>query len=419
MEDCRPAEGGGYSYYQTLLKAIDSYTFHSNIEIVNLNFYKTVPQQLHLTKRVINVKRTFFGAIVYRSLYMIYRIIHYLFGVNAKPALEIISRFMDGINNRAALRLIKKESIHLVYYLKPQENLINYPMVVTHWDVGHKSMYPFPEVSWNGNFAKRNNYYENILSKAFLVLCESETGAKELQKYYPVNADKVRVLPLFGGDVVAQEVSEDAQQVILSKYNLAKEKFFLYPAQFWAHKNHSTLIEAFYLLLKESGNESLKLVLCGGDQGNLSYIKEIIDQLDLNRNVILPGFVSIKHLYTLYKNAIALVMPTFLGPTNIPLIEASQLKCAIVCSNLPGHKEIIGDSALYFDPCNVSDIKNCLQNILNSEMRKQLVSAAYQQIKNSSFQVEKSIPLLDKFLQHIKAARMAWGFNVKFFFAFI
>ncbi len=408
MEDCLPTEGGGYSYYQTMLLAIDRHHFHPDIEIVNVDFYGSAAKQLQWNKRLILVKRSIPGAGAYHFLKLLYKIIHRLLKSRSKVYLELISQLMDAINNGATRKLLIKENIHFVYYLKPRERLIDYPMIITHWDVGHKSMYPFPEVAGNGNFEKRDAYYKTILNKAFLILCESETGAKELQHYYPVNAAKVKVMPLFSGDVVSVDVSEKEQLQVLAGYNLSKGSFYLYPAQFWAHKNHSTLIYAFKLLVKQPGNESLKLVLCGGDQGNLSYIKTLINESGLSNSILIPGFISVRHLYALYKNAIALVMPTFLGPTNIPLIEAAELECAILCSRLEGHQEILGNHALYFDPSSACEIKDCMQQVLCKTFREQLVSSAYQFIKNSSFRVQKSIPLLDRFLQEAKPVRATW-----------
>ncbi|MEJ7767504.1 MAG: glycosyltransferase [Chitinophagaceae bacterium] len=418
LENSKPSEGGGHAYYQTIVGAIDRHSFPTDIELLYLNVYSNELAELQLRKRVIDVKKTFTGAIAFYTLNLAYRVFHRLLKSDFKSLLETISKGIDAINNQAALRYIKKENIHLVYYLKPQENVINYPMIITHWDVGHKSMYPFPEVAWDGNYKKREAYYQKILTRAFLILCESNAGAKELQYYYPVNLQKVKVLPIFGGDILKCQVSKEEQIKILDEYRLVRDNFYIYPAQFWSHKNHSTLIHAFHLLLKDKRNKAIRLVLCGSDQGNLTFIKNLIDTLGLNDNILLPGFVSNQHLYALYKNAIALVMPTFLGPTNIPLIEAAHLECAILCSDFDGHREILESNALYFDPSSASTINRCLAEMLNPEVREQLATAAFRHINKSSFQVERSLPLLDRFLQEIKPIREAWGMNFKILFAF-
>ena len=411
-------EGGGHTYYHTLLKAIDQYSFHPDIEIINILLPgpgRTMP----FNKQVIVIRKNFFAAAGYRLLDVLYRLWYRTIRKTFPLAGDGITARMAAINNRSTLPVLKSESIDLVYYLKPEDNMLDYPSIITHWDVGHKSMYPFPEVAFNGNYAKRERYYAGMLGKAFLILCESETGAKELLHYYPVNPDKVMVLPMFGGEVVRQQVAAADQRQILLQHNVQPQNFFIYPAQFWAHKNHYNLVHAFHSLVNEGDNENLKLVLCGTDKGNSNYITQLVDALGLNGKVLFPGFVSDRVLYTFYKNTVALVMPTFLGPTNIPLIEAAHTGCAVLCSQLEGHHEIMGDTALYFDPADAAGIKSCMQQVLQPALRQQLAEAALQRIKASSFNIEKSIPLLQQLLLKVRPVRKAWGIQLFFMLSFI
>lgn len=418
-ENSLATEGGGHTYYQTLLKAINQYSFHPDIEIINLVFSPKAGRKMQFGKQVIVIRKSFFRAVGYSLLDMLYRLWYRTIRKSFPSAGDEIIARMVAINNRSALPVLIKENIDLVYYLKPEDNILDYSLIITHWDVGHRSMHAFPEVALHGNYAKREKYYSGMLNKAFLILCESEAGAKELLHYYAVNPDKVKVLPLFSGEVVHRQVTIENQQQILLQYHLQARHFFIYPAQFWAHKNHYNLVCAFHLLVKETGNESLKLVLCGTDKGNMDYIVKLVDTLGINGKVLFPGFVSDTVLYTFYKNAVALVMPTFLGPTNIPLIEAAHLGCAVLCSQLEGHFEILGDAALYFNPMDMGGIKSCLQQVLQPERGKQLAEAALQRIKTSCFNIEKSIPVLQQILLKIKPARKAWGIQLSFIFSLI
>lgn len=419
-ENSLPTEGGGYAYYQAIVKAIDTFAFDKEIEIVNIVFSENLTRKLYFNKPVILVKKSAVDAFRYTCIDVMYRLWFRTVRGRVNTWGESLHKSMASIRNKAAIKHLEKNKIDLVYYLKPEDHIMNYPMIITHWDIGHKSMYSFPEVAANGNFEKREAYYINILNKAFLILCESNTGASELLKYYRVNRDKIKVLPIFSGEVVHQKVSDEQQKQVLSHYNLSAKSFYIYPAQFWAHKNHYNLVYAFHALVKEPGNENLKLVLCGADKGNMLYIKELINELHLNDAILLPGFVSNSDLYTFYKNAVSLVMPTFLGPTNIPLIEAAQLGCPVVCSFLDGHKELLGESALYFDPSSAVNIKSCMNRILDTGFRKQLAASAYQHISKSCFHLDKSIHLLQQILLQVKPIRKAWGAgkNVLKFFAY-
>ena len=66
---------------------------------------------------------------------------------------------------------------------------------------------------------------------------------------------------------------------ILSKNNLSKNSFVLYPAQFWTHKNHIRLILAAQIMKEQ--NINLKMVFCGLDRGNKDYIIDTVKKLDL------------------------------------------------------------------------------------------------------------------------------------------
>jgi glycosyltransferase involved in cell wall biosynthesis len=67
------------------------------------------------------------------------------------------------------------------------------------------------------------------------------------------------------------------------------------------------------------------------------------------------------------------VMPTFFGPTNIPILEAWGLDCPVVTSDLRGLREQAGDAALLADPRSVEAIADAIQRIwLDGELREEL-----------------------------------------------
>lgn len=407
-ENCLPTEGGGYSYYQTLVKKIDEFQFSDELDLVYL-LPPIAQNGFPFLKKAINVRPGFFNKISVAILHKLYRVIHWIFPQGSHHMLDEISRIMSRLNNDSAVLAMQQNGIELAYYLKPNEYPVDFPIITTHWDVGHKSMYPFPEVAAKGNYKKRESYYAHILEKAVLILCESEAGSQELRHYYRVNPDKVKVLPLFGGEVIHLTQSEREEASVLEKYGLVKGRFFLYPAQFWAHKNHYNLVRAFKRFCDARNSMDIQLVLCGGDQGNMSYIVNEVNSLGLKANVRITGFVDNRVLHSFYKNAIAVVMPTYLGPTNLPLIEAAMLNCAVACTDMAGHREILGETALYFNPSKEEEISASMEMLMNEETRSTLVEKAAVQIRNSPFHVDKSVTTLERILLDIKPVRKAWG----------
>ncbi|MDR0799418.1 MAG: glycosyltransferase, partial [Dysgonamonadaceae bacterium] len=194
------------------------------------------------------------------------------------------------------------------------------------------------------------------------------------------------------------------QQAILEEYQLKQHQFFFYPAQFWAHKNHTVLLAAFAQLL--CSYPDYQLVLTGSDKGNKSYIQSLATQLGIESNIRFVGFVAMETINTLYRNAAALVMPTYLGPTNMPLIEAMELDCPVVCSDLKGHREMMGDAAIYFDPSNKEELYQSLSEVIKN--RRRYLQNLKQRKKTTPFRIDFAMQQINEALKAVAVVRETW-----------
>ncbi|MFA6276978.1 MAG: glycosyltransferase family 1 protein [Pedobacter sp.] len=338
-----PESGGGFSFLWQLIYGIDQKQFDHNIEIYfvgfNLNF------ELNRTTISIPFNENYFE----RRKNNFY---HKFFNINL-PRKDILKNYAD------AEKILKSHKIDVMFYTTPDIFINNYPYILVNWDLAHKTTYPFPETAMFGNWASREKKISENLNNALLVCCESERGKQEIIDNYRLFANKVTVLPLFPGKIILDEIIEKRPDWLEEN-----ESFFLYPAQFWAHKNHYNLIIGFAELLKANPAKKYKLILTGSDQGNFYYIKQLIANLKLESYIIIPGFIEDGALKWLYKNSIGLVFASFLGPTNMPLLEAPLLNCNVACSNLKGHKEMLGDDAIYFDPEDPSSIQKAMAELI-------------------------------------------------------
>jgi glycosyltransferase involved in cell wall biosynthesis len=122
-----------------------------------------------------------------------------------------------------------------------------------------------------------------------------------------------------------------------------------YPAQFWPHKNHVTLLRAVKVL-RDRHSLNFHVVLTGSDQGNLSYVKQLVSQLGLVDQVHFLGFVSTDELIALYQNAFALMYTSMFGPDNLPPLEAFALGCPVIAAKVPGSEEQLGKGAVLIEP---------------------------------------------------------------------
>lgn len=363
IDDFDPKTGGGFSYYERLISKIDAYEFDERFDICYISNNHISSESLS-KKHIIVPKNDYLN----QSTTFIYRILISIFSFSFLKYLKIDIKITNIINRKVNLNVLafyKSNKIDLLYYPTPNFYPDNYPFIATHWDLAHKTMFPFPEIIQSNKFEKREYYHRKTLSKAFAIFTESEQSKKELVTIEKIYEDKIFVVPLFPGKVVEINVNESIQSEILKKWDVTKNEFYFYPAQFWAHKNHYGLIKAFQIVIETYPN--FKLILTGSDKGNLDYIKQVVREFNLEDKIIFTGFVSDEAVYTFYKNAIALVMPTFLGPTNMPLLEAHQLGCAVICSDLEGHKQQMKNKAIYFNPRDEKDIALKMIEVLSLE----------------------------------------------------
>lgn len=389
--------GGAFSYATQLISGIDNYVFPAEIEFIFLDY--TGKAKIETKKEVISfhpfAKSNFSDFCRKGMIELLKR-----FG---KSFFQGFYNFLENVHAKKRSANIKKalinNNIHVIFYVKPDGIDVNYPFVAVHWDIGHRSTFMFPEFS--ESFESREEYYNNVLNRALYILVETQAGKNELINFTQIATDRIGVMPIFPGSVIRENVSTATQKDILNKFGISSNQFFIYPAQFWPHKNHYILIEAMQKISKLHPN--VKLILTGSEKGNLEYIKNCIREKKLNGQIKILGFVNNAELFTFYKNAIALVMPTFLGPSNMPPLEAASLNCPVVLSDLTGHRELLKDYATYFDPTNIDDLTEKMLSIINAEKSKK-------PFDSNEFNIDNAMAALETSLLKIRPIRLTWNY---------
>lgn len=284
-------------------------------------------------------------------------------------------------------KYLSKHDIDLIYFITPSGYALytdKYNYIFTVWDLCHRDFMEFPEVRENRTFESREKTYQDALTKAVAVIVDSELGKENVIRRYVVDSERVAILP-FSPFSPAPEtrLDDDAYQTgfvdIKQKYQI-NGNYIYYPAQFWAHKNHVYILEAV-ALLKEKHDIELYAVFSGSDKGNLNHVLAIAELLEIKHLVKYVGFVSNKEVPYLYKQSLALVMPTYFGPTNLPPLEAFQLEVPVIYSDLPGLREQVGDAALLVDLSNPQSLVDQLLSLLHQpELRKNLIEKGQHQL---------------------------------------
>ena len=153
---------------------------------------------------------------------------------------------------------------------------------------------------------------------------------------------------------------------------------------------------------------NIQAIFSGVDKGNGEYLRKLAARLGVTENIKFLGFVSGTEISNLYRAATSLIMPTYFGPTNLPPLEAFKAGTPVICSDLPGTREIAGDAACYFEFGDVKQLAQYVYALINDR--------EYMQDKQArSFNAGKSIAALDR-IQGLSAAlvrfswqRVCWG----------
>lgn len=278
----------------------------------------------------------------------------------------IFRKLKININNKFD-RILKKQAVDLIYFLSPSglslvTEKLNY--VFTVWDLNFLEAMEFPEVYAKREFERRDRLYQTAIRKAIRIVTDSAITKKRIREIYHVDEDRIILSPfLFSKSV---DISEDEYAKnfldIKKKYGINGE-YIYYPAQFWPHKNHRYILEGLKIL-KDQYKLKINAVFSGSDQGNLKFILNKARELGLQEQVFYIGFAAPREIPYLYQQALALVMPTYLGPTNIPPLEAFKLGCPVLYSDLSDLKDQVGDGVIFMDLKNPESLSQGLLKVI-------------------------------------------------------
>lgn len=145
-------------------------------------------------------------------------------------------------------------------------------------------------------------------------------------------------------------------------------RVFVYAAGVSPHKNVESLIDAYAALRARGNGDAPVLVIAGDLDGDpflssAGSVRERIARLGLAEHVRLPGFVPDELLAGLYSGARAAVVPSLAEGFGLPAVEAAACGAPVVLSDLPAHRESVGESALYFPATDVDALAGHLESL--------------------------------------------------------
>jgi len=261
-------------------------------------------------------------------------------------------------------RILKKEKLDLIHF--PNFNvpvLYRGKSVVTIHDLIH---HRFPGKKKRNIFHRLS--YRYIINKAVQntnkVIAVSQSTKSDIINLLKINPGKIKVIHEGVSENFQREVSENLLNSTLSKYKINKP-YILAVSEWRRYKNLDFLIRAFSGSEAEV-SESYNLVICGKIDPNYPEQGEVLARED-KASVISVGQVPEDELMALYSGAKCFVSPSLAEGFGLTYLEAQSKNIPILASNIPVAREILGDSAYFFDPTDKNDLKEKMSKILNDK----------------------------------------------------
>jgi glycosyltransferase involved in cell wall biosynthesis/GT2 family glycosyltransferase len=220
-----------------------------------------------------------------------------------------------------------------------------------------------PELFALQDLAARDALFEVIAQKCQLVIVSSESSRRDFEKFLPLFAKKVRVLP-FPSTLWNSPLSENPQEV-LSRYHLPS-KFALIANQFWRHKNHAILPPTL-AILKDRGM-AIPLVLTGMaadyrdiENRRLSEFFQDCARLGVRDQIYFLGHVPYGELVSLMRCSALVIQPSLFEGWNTTVEDAKALGRPVVCSNIPVHREQAPQALGFFATDSPEELASLLE----------------------------------------------------------
>ena len=308
-------------------------------------------------------------------------------------------------------KFLEKNNYDLIFFLSPSAlslhcGKVNF--VINIWDLDHKKNSPYPEHRADYNYSKREQLLNYSLFHSFRVIVPENITSQELIEIYHCDKEKIVVqsfIPYLPKLYEDKKKNTDFEK-IFKEFNINKKKLIFYPANFWPHKNHNYLIDVSKILKQEKNNDYL-FVFCGGDSGNLNFIKKEIEKYNLYEYFKILPQVSDDQLISLYLNSYAVVMPTTGGPSNLSLYESFYFKKVIFYSQHLLKNTELSRNIIKIDINNPADLFKKLLKLNSSDIENITSEAFNYYLSNCNFEKLKKNYL--SIMENYHKTRSKWN----------
>lgn len=193
-----------------------------------------------------------------------------------------------------------------------------------------------------------------LIRKVRAVITVSHFSKERIVRLTGVKPERVNVI-FNGVDRRLRPADPQSVEQVRTDFGLSR-RYILFVGSLDPRKNLKTLLQAWQL----DAFDGADLAVVGAS-GHL-FPKQQFDAIP--RGVRLLGWVEDRVLPALYSGASGFVYPSLYEGFGLPPLEAMACGCPPAVSDIPVHREVCADAAIYFDPLSPEDLADKLESML-------------------------------------------------------
>ncbi|MCU1454949.1 MAG: glycosyl transferase, group 1, partial [Acidimicrobiales bacterium] len=181
--------------------------------------------------------------------------------------------------------------------------------------------------------------------RARMVATPSDHVGQQVVELLHVPAGRVATVP--HGIEPPRPTSPEVQASVRRRLGIG-DRFVLYPAMTYPHKDHETLLRAFARIATD--RPDVDLVLTGAPAQEEERLRRLTGELGLTARVHRTGRIPRADLDALFDSASVLACPSRFEGFGAPVLEAFGHGCPVVAARSTSLPEVVGDAGLLVPP---------------------------------------------------------------------
>lgn len=259
--------------------------------------------------------------------------------------------------------IIDQSNAHLLHILDRKKTVITcHDLIVPLWQKENRVSF----VPWIRHQVKL--WRIRSLRLAAHIIAVSAYTKQELMQKLSIPEAKITVIPE-GVERIFCPTSARLVSQIRKKYDFPKT-FLLHVGSCAEYKNMEYLVRLFASLRKQY--PALYLVKVGSAW--TKDLQNLIDTMHVGDHIRTIPYVPREDLPRIYAAAVCLVHPSIVEGFGLTVLEAMACGCPVVVSDIPSHRELVGNAGVFFSLHTVSSGKEKIISVIeNTAKRKQFV----------------------------------------------